>query len=180
MSNTAQQRQVARPRRFAEFAIVTAALCTAASSSAGAGAAPVPGFDPISFFSGATDSVGSLKKAFSAAKPSHVTGFGALRGTGVFVLDQTVMITGQPVTKRQWLLHQIAPGHFGGTVSDASSPVTIDVAGNRLLIRYTMKSGLKVESVLTIAPDGRSGTNVSKIKKWGMGVATLSETIRKQ
>ena len=149
------------------------------AGGAASSAAPAPGFDPITFFSGATDSVGSLKQAFSSAKPSHVTGFGAMHGNGVFVLDQTVMITGQPTTKRQWQLHQISPGHYGGTVSDASGPVTIDVVGNHLLIRYTMKSGLKVESDLTIAPGGASGSNISKIKKWGMSVATLSETIRK-
>ena len=150
-----------------------------AAGGAASHAGPAAGIDPITFFSGATDSVGTLKQSFSSAKPSHVTGFGALRGNGVFVLDQTVMITGQPTTKRQWLLHQISPGHYGGTVSDASSPVTIDVVGNHLLIRYTLKSGLKVESDLTIAPGGASGSNVSKIKKWGMSVATLRETIRK-
>ena len=150
-----------------------------AAGGAASHAGPAAGIDPITFFSGATDSVGTLKQSFSSAKPSHVTGFGALRGNGTFVLDQTVMITGQPTTKRQWLLHQISPGHYGGTVSDASSPVTIDVVGNHLLIRYTLKSGLKVESDLTIAPGGASGSNVSKIKKWGMSVATLRETIRK-
>ena len=142
-------------------------------------AAPPPQFDPITFFTGVTDSTGSLKQAFSSAKASHVTGWGAFRGDGTFVLDQTVKIAGDPDRKRQWQLHQIAPGHFGGTVSDGTTPVTIDVAGNRLVIKYTMKGGLGVTSVLTIAADGRSGQNVSKIRKWGMGVATLNEVIRK-
>lgn len=137
-------------------------------------------FDPISFFSGATDSTGTLKQAFSSAKASRVTGWGALREPGVFVLDQTMTVTGEPVRTRHWQLHQISPGHFGGTVSDASGPVTIDVAGNRLMIRYTMKGGLNVTSVLTIAPDGRSGRNESRIRKWGMEVATLSEVIVKR
>lgn len=137
-------------------------------------------FDPISFFSGATDSTGTLKQAFASAKITHVAGWGALRRPGIFVLDQTMTIAGEPVRTRQWQLHQISPGHFGGTVSDASGPVTIDVVGNRLIIKYAMKGGLNVTSVLAIAPDGRSGRNESRIKKWGMGVATLSEVIVKR
>lgn len=152
-----------------------------AALSCGVGAAPVQQFDPITFFSGATESTGSLKQKFSSAKASDVTGFGGFRSNGEFVLDQTVMIAGEPTRSRQWQLHQISPGHFGGSVSDASGPVTIDVAGNQLTIRYTLKQGgLKVESILTIAPDGRSGQNQSTIRKWGMTAATLSETIVKK
>ena len=167
-------------RQFAAATRAAVLLITVCGLASSAGAGPAQSFDPISFFTGATVSTGTLKQAFASAKASHVTGFGALRGPGSFVLDQTVAIAGEPVRTRQWQLRELSPGHFGGTVSDASSPVTIAVAGNRLLIKYTMNGGLSVTSVLTIAPDGRSGTNVSKIKKWGMGVATLSETIRKQ
>ena len=147
----------------------------------GAGAVPLPTADPVRFFSGATDSVGSLKQAFSASKPSRVTGIGALRGDGVFVLDQTVRIAGEPVRTRHWELHQIARGRFGGMVSDARGPVTIDAAGNTLTIRYTMQQGgLKVASRITLAPDGRSGENRTVITKWGLTAATMTETISKQ
>ena len=89
-------------------------------------------------------------------------------------------IAGEQAQTRQWHLHQISPGHFGGTISDGKGPVTIDVAGNRLLIKYTMINGLKVSSVLTIDPGGRTGHNVSTVRKWGMTAATLSETISKR
>ena len=120
-----------------------------------------------------------LKQAFSSAKASHVTGIGAMRSNGVFVIDQTISIAGEPTRNRQWQLRQISLGQFGGTVSDGTSPVTIAASGNRLVIRYTMRGGLGLTSVLTIAPDGRSGRNETRIKKWGITVATLSETIRK-
>ncbi len=149
-----------------------------AGSSATAG--PQPSFDPITFFTGATESSGSLKQAFSSAKATHVTGFGAFRGNGQFVLDQTMTVAGDKPQVRQWQLHQISPGHFGGTISDGKGPVTIDVAGNRLLIRYTMINGMKVESTLTIDPGGRTGHNVSTVRKWGMSVASLNETITKR
>ena len=161
-------------------ALAAAVIVATGAGGAASGAAPAQVVDPITFFTGATVSTGSLKQVFASPKASHVTGFGALRGPGTFVLDQTVAIAGEPVRKRQWQLHQLSPGHFGGTLSDAASPVTIDVASNRLLIKYTMNGGLGVTSVLTIAPDGRSGRNESRIKKWGMAVATLSEVIQKQ
>jgi Protein of unknown function (DUF3833) len=171
----------ARPRHFARMmrgpAVVAALICAGSTAAA----APQPSFDPVTFFSGATESSGSLKAAFSSAKATHMTGFGAMRGGGEFVLDQTMTIAGdKKAQNRQWHLHQISPGHFGGTISDGKGPVTIDVAGNRLLIRYTMLNGMKVESVLTIDPGGRTGHNVSTVRKWGMSVANLSETITKR
>ena len=170
----------AQPRRV--FAHVRSAALLLAVTCAGssATAAPQLSFDPITFFTGATESSGSLKQAFSSAKATHVTGYGAFRGSGAFVLDQTMTIAGDKPQSRQWQLHQISPGHFGGTISDGKGPVTIDVAGNRLLIAYTMTNGLKVSSVLTIDPGGRSGHNVSTVRKWGMTAATLSETIAKR
>lgn len=158
-------------------AALTLALIGAGSSAM---AAPQQGFDPITFFTGATESSGSLKAAFSSAKATHVTGYGAMRGGGEFALDQTMTVAGDKPQTRHWQLHQISPGHFGGTISDGKGPVTIDVAGNRLLIRYTMLNGMKVESVLTIDPGGRTGRNVSTVRKWGMSVASLNETITKR
>ena len=170
----------APPRRLVlllrSAALLGAVTCAGSSALAG----PAQSFDPITFFTGATESSGSLKQAFSSAKATRVTGFGAMRGSGEFVLDQTVNIHGEKVQTRQWQLRQIAPGRFGGTISDGKGPVTIDVAANRLLIKYTMLNGLKVESVLTIDAGGRSGHNVSTIRKWGMTAATLRETISKR
>ncbi len=161
-----------------------AALLIAATGAGGAvsgtGATQAQSFDPITFFTGATDGTGVLKQVFSSARATHVSGFGAMRANGVFVLDQTMTVAGEKANSRQWQLHQVSPGHFGGTISDGKGPVTIDVAANRLLIRYTMKNGLRVESVLTIDAGGRTGHNVSTVRKWGMTAATLSETISKR
>jgi hypothetical protein len=175
--NNAGKRRIARVIRAA--ALLVAASCAGGAGS-GAGAAQALGFDPITFFTGATESTGSLKQTFSSAKATRVSGFGAMRGNGQFVLDQTMTVSGEPAKKRQWQLHQISPGHFGGTISDGKGPVTIDVAGNRLLIKYTMTNGLKVQSVLTIDPGGRSGHNHSTVRKWGITAATLDETISKR
>ena len=170
----------APPRRMARALSLAALLAAANVAGSSAVASQPPVFDPITFFTGATESSGSLKQALSSAKATRVTGFGAMQAGGTFVLNQTMTVAGEKPTSRQWLLHQIAPGHFGGTISDAKGPVTIDVTGNRLLIRYTMNNGLKVESVLTIEQGGRTGRNLSTVRKWGMSVATLDETISKR
>ena len=170
----------APPRRMARALSLAALLAATTLAGSSAVASQPPVFDPITFFTGATESSGSLKQAFGSAKATHVTGYGAMRGAGEFVLDQTVTVTGEKVQARHWQLRQVSPGHFAGTISDAKGPVTIDVTGSRLLIRYTMKNGLKVESVLTIDQGGRTGRNLSTVRKWGMSVATLDETISKR
>ena len=170
----------AEPRSSGRMVRAAALFAVVLGAGSSAMAAPQQGFDPITFFTGATESSGSLKAAFSSAKATHVTGYGAMRGGGEFMLDQTMTVAGDKPQTRKWLLHQISPGHFGGTISDGKGPVTIDVAGNRLLIRYTMLNGMKVESVLTIDPGGRTGHNASVVRKWGMSVASLSETITKR
>ena len=79
-------------------------------------------FDPVVFFSGKTTGEGRLKKMFSSAQATHVTGRGRMDGA-VLVLDQTVTIAGEPTRERQWRLRAAGPGHWTGTLSDARGAV---------------------------------------------------------
>lgn len=72
-----------------------------------------------------------------------------------------------------------APGHYVGTLTDASGPVTGNVTGNRLDSRFRMKTGLRVEQVLDLSPDRKSAHNRLTVRKFGMVVVTLDETICK-
>lgn len=96
------------------------------------------------------------------------------------MLDQKVMVEGDPTRQRQWRLKQIAPGKYNGTLSDAKGPVEAEVAGNTVRIRYKMKGGIKVEQLLAALPGGRALNNSSTFHKWGMKVATLAERIEKR
>jgi hypothetical protein len=143
-------------------------------------ATPARTFDPVAFFSGRTEGIGTLDEVMASPKATHVTGTGSLQAGGLFVIDQTVKIAGEPVQTRQWQLRQTAPGKFSGTLSDAKGPVTGVVTGHRMKIGYTMKKGgMKVEQVLTLAADGKSLSNSMKVRKLGILVATMIETIRK-
>ena len=150
-----------------------APVCTAAEAVA------APTFDPVAFFTGSTEGSGQLKKVFSGAHRVVTHGRGVVRSDGMLVLDHRVEEQGEAVRVRQWQLRQTSPGRFSGSVSDASGPVSGTLAGNRLQVQYTMRGGLRVDQVLTMAAGGQSASNVMKISKFGMTVATLTETIRR-
>jgi len=137
-------------------------------------------FDPVAFFTGSTEGHGTLKKLMSAKQTTHVTGTGKRLADGQLVIDQVVEIQGEPTKTRHWQLRETKPGSYSGTISDAKGVVTASVAGTKLTIRYTMKDGgMSVSQVLTLADDGRSVHNAMKIRKFGIVVATIDETIRK-
>lgn len=158
----------------------TAAVSLALAGASGpAGAAPAA-FDPAAFFTGKTVSSGTLKEMFSAAKPTRVATVGSMRADGTLVLDQDVAIGSDPVRHRVWKLRETAPGRFTGSISDATSPVSGRVAGDTLTLSYTLEGGLKVAQTLTLAPGGQSAHNAMTVRKFGVVVARLSETIRRQ
>lgn len=160
-----------RPISFAACAILATLPVSAPAQSPGARA-----FDPVAFFDGQTTGEGQLKKIMSAVKATRVTGLGRIEG-GVLVLDQSVSIAGEPRRERQWRLHAVSPGRWAGTLSDARGPVNASAAGTVLTIAYTSNDGMGITQSVTLAPDGRSARNLMKVRKFGMTVATLDETI---
>lgn len=136
-------------------------------------------FDPVTFFTGPTEGRGTLKKILSSPQATHVTGFGAVRPDGVLVIDQTVRAEGEKTTSRHWEIHEIQPGIYSGTISDAKGVVTAKVAGDQMQLRYTTRNGFSVAQLLTATADGRTLHNAMKIRKFGIAVATVDETIQK-
>lgn len=156
--------------RVALVFVACAALPSAAQS-------PAPrGFDPVAFFDGRTIGEGRLKKIMSSAQATHVTGHGRVEG-GVLVLDQSVTITGEPQRERQWRLRALSPNHWAGTLSDARGPVDATTAGRVLTIAYTSNDGMGISQTVSLAADGESARNMMRIRKFGITVATLDETI---
>ena len=166
--------------RLSLAALPALLACTALTASAAPGAPGQGGgarsFDAVAFFTGNTTGEGKLKKMFSAAQVVRVTGRGRVEG-GVLVLDQTVSITGEPKRERQWRLRAGAPGRWSGTLSDAKGPVLAQASGAVLTIAYTSDDGMGITQTVTLAPDGQSARNRMKIRKLGMTVATIDETI---
>ena len=131
----------------------------------------------MAFFSGRTTGEGRLKKVFSAVLATHVVSLGKVAADGALVLDQTVRIDGDPVRNREWRLRLVSPGRYEGTLSDARGPVVATVEGGVLHIAYTDKDGFAFRQQLTLEPGGRQARNLMKVRRFGVTIATVDETI---
>jgi len=80
---------------------------------------------------------------------------------------------------RNWRTHQVGPGHFVGTLSDATGPVDITVNGTTATVRYVMNGGLNVVETMQLQGDGRTLSNHVDVKKIGLHFAHVDGTIRK-
>jgi hypothetical protein len=83
------------------------------------------------------------------------------------------------VRTRHWRLRRTAPGHYGGSLTDAEGPFTARVDGNRLHIRFRMSGGLDAEQWLTLQANGTEAHNVMHVRKFGLSIAALEERIWK-
>lgn len=149
-----------------------------AGCSASAPAAP-PTFDPLAFFTGPSRGEGTLKVLAKASVSIRVTSEGRPDGKGGITLDQTIREGDKPARQRRWMLRQTSPTTVSGTITDIPGPVNGRLDGNRLLLNYTMKGGLKAEQVLTIQPGGRALVNRMTVRKFGIPVARVNEIITK-
>ncbi len=141
--------------------------------------AATPVFQPLSFFAGASTGEGSLKILLSKSRSIRVRSNGHSAPDGSLILDQSISEDSKPASQRQWNIRQTGPGRYAGTLSDAGGPVSGDVEGNRLHLSFPMKDGLQADQWLSLSPDGQVAENHMTVRKFGMVVATLNETIRR-
>jgi hypothetical protein len=143
-------------------------------------AAPAAAFPVLRFFEGRTEGTGRLKVLLRSAETVGVASFGRVAEDGTLLLAQTVSEGGKAPRTREWRIRETAPGRYSGSLTDAIGPVTGETVGDRLRLRYRMKGDLRVEQWLTLAPGGRAASNRLVVRKFGLTVATLDETIRKR
>ncbi|MDQ4087840.1 MAG: DUF3833 domain-containing protein [Pseudomonadota bacterium] len=141
-------------------------------------AAPAPVFAPERFFAGRTEGRGRAKVIFSSPRAIRVRSHGAVRGNGTIVVNQIVEEEGRAQRTRQWRLRHEGGGRYTGALSDAQSPVAGQVRGNALHLRFRAY-GLAVEQHIFLQPDGRTALNRMTLRKFGVPVARLDETIRR-
>ncbi len=153
-----------------------ALLVTSAALHAQSAATPAR-FDPAAFFTGLTESEGTLSQILASDRATRVSTFGTLQRSGEMVLEQDVQIGDQPSRHRTWRLRETTPGRFTGTISDAADDLSGTLSGNTLTLTYTMDNHLGVHQVITVNPGGQSARNVMRIRRFGITVARLEETI---
>ncbi len=105
--------------------------------------AAAPTFDPLAFFTGPSRGEGTLKVMAKASVPIRVESHGRPDGKGGIILDQTIHEGAKPARQRRWVLRPTSSTTMSGTITDNPGPVSGRMDGNRLLLNYTMKGGLK-------------------------------------
>lgn len=137
-------------------------------------------FRPDLFFQGRTRGRGTVHKLFSGPPAAlAVESVGRIDPDGTLVLDQAIRIDGKP-SARSFRIRRAANGGWVGSLTDAAGPVRARVAGDALLLDYTMKGGtLRMSQTLTIQPGGRTLLNRGRVTLLGVQVALVDETIEK-
>jgi hypothetical protein len=135
-------------------------------------------FNPVEFFRGKTHGEGTLKIIFQSPKVMTVDSEGRADSDGSLVLEQVVHEPGKDPRTRYWRLRQTAPGRFEGTLTDAATPVRVDVTKDGIRIRYTGKDHLNFDQLLTPVSSTEVHDQI-RITRFGITVAHFDETIRK-
>jgi hypothetical protein len=135
--------------------------------------------DPIRFFEGRTESIGTVKIAMKKPFRSRTVGKGEIMSDGSLNLVQRVEDEGHPARERRWRMRKVGNGRYTGTMSEAKGPVTVDELDGRYRFRFRMDSSVSVEQWLTPAADGRSAKSNTTFKKFGISVGKSDALIRK-
>ncbi|WP_375394326.1 DUF3833 family protein [uncultured Sphingomonas sp.] len=139
-----------------------------------------PFFSPIAFFGGDTVGEGSLKIDLMHARPVHVVGHGQIEADGTLTLVQHVREGAKPERVRTWHIRPIGGDRYTGTLSDATGPVSMEARGDIVRIHYSAKGGFAVAQSLFLQPGGRVAINHLVVRKVGVRIAALRETITRQ
>ena len=148
-------------------------LCAVSLASATSAAS----IDPLQFFVGGTQAVGTLNVLMHKSVRTRSIGRGELRPDGSLYLSQRVEDEGRTPYIRQWNIHQVGAGRYVGTMSEATGPVAIDQVGNRYRFKFKMKGDMSVEQWLTPLPGGQSASSDTTVRKFGFAVATSAAVI---
>ena len=158
-------------------------LLLALSACAGSPPPPLavtaPSFDPIEFFAGHTEGTGRLKVMLSQTRSVHIQGDGHVGQDGSLMLVQHIEQQGKADRTRRWSIRSTGPGTYGGELTDAIGPVFATASGNVLRLHFIAKGGLHIRQWLALEPGGHAVHNHLVVRKLGIRVATLDETIHK-
>lgn len=160
---------------FAGLLLMAGSVTAPAKEHLGANA---PAFSPESFFVGRTEGQGVMRIILRHPAPVAVHGSGRVDADGTLVLEQVVERQGHAPEHREWHIRRVGVDRYAGSLSDAIGPVSGHVEGNCLLLRFRMKGGLDAEQRLYLQDGGRIALNRMTVRKFGIIVARLDETIR--
>ena len=144
-------------------------------------APPAPGSALERFFVGTTVGLGTVDEIGPGRRGVRDVTRGRIDATGALHLDQTVDEEGKPSRRRVWRLVRAGGNRITGTINDVRGPVTGELNGNVLHLRYQMRDSPKpsVEQWITLQPDGRSASNRMVFRRFGLKLATVESVSRR-
>ena len=154
-------------------------IAAAAATLLAAPAVAEPLLQPLHFFEGLTEGIGTIKLWLKKPYRTRSVGRGKIEPDGTLLLVQQVEDDGKPARERRWRIRQAGPHRFIGTMSEATGPVSVDEVDGRYRFRFKMKGNLSVEQWLDPLPGGMAARNTTTVRKLGMTVGTSDGTIRK-
>ena len=157
--------------------VALALLLTACTTPNELPAGPAP-FDPIAFFTGVTNGVGSLDTLIARPVPIAVSSLG-FREHGGLKLIQRISEGDKPERVRTWTMKPVGQGRYIGALTDAVGTATLKVTGPRATVDYVTTGGIRIHQQLALQPDGRTILNRLSAYKYGIRIAVRDETIRK-
>ncbi len=163
--------------------LAAAALASLASACLARGPArpapdDAPVFRPEAFFAGRTRGTGTLETRGHAPQAVRVEGEGSVEADGTFRLEQRITTGGDRAETRTWRLRRVDARAYTATLSDARGPVTAEVDGNRLHLRYEIRRpAVVMEQWLYLQPGATTVRNVATVTVLGVPWARLSESI---
>ena len=134
---------------------------------------------PEQFFVGRTEGSGTVSVILSGQHGVRDRSRGRMDRDGALVIDQRVEEEGKPARNRTWRLVRSGSNRITGTISDARGPVTGQLQGNVLHLRYSLAAGPSVEQWITFHPRGRTARNRMTFRRFGVEVATVEQRIRR-
>ena len=135
--------------------------------------------DPLRFFEGRTESVSMVRVMTKRPYRSRSIGRGEIRADGTLHLVQRVEDEGRPPFERRWLIRQVAPGKFSGSMSEAKGPVTVTEIGGRYRFQFKIKGNVSVEQWLTPLPGGKAARSKVTMRKLGIRVGSSEGMVRR-
>jgi hypothetical protein len=154
------------------------AVLTAFALAAVPGAALAAPVDPIQMFVGHSRGHGILKVIFKKPQTVDVEGHGTIEKNGDLVLIQKVDDHSGPPRTRSWRIRKSGPSRYSGTMDDAVGPVSITLAPDGAHLQYVDHDGNRFEQLL-VQRGPNEIINYLKVRKFGIVVARMTETIRK-
>jgi hypothetical protein len=137
-----------------------------------------PKLDMVAFFTGRTEADNLLRVFLKPTVSLNVECTGKVDGKQ-FVMIETVHEGVKPARQRKWVIHEIGPAHYSGSMTEAVGPVDVVVNGDTAQINYTMNGGLSVAQTLVLQNDGRTLVNHIAVHKFGMRFGSVDGRVRK-